>query len=389
MAIKSLKDHAIFANLVRLRDLLQNEIFHSPLVVADENVKFNFDKVRDVEASLRSLLDQTPVTLVSESALNQMNANLQSPINEITAFISDKNPAHLTNAVNQLDQNVFSFTWAFLPKVNPLSETDAIALVDSLREGSRIAMNQIEAQKKQLESTILQLAETVKMQEGQLSEIKEAHTKLKGEMAASLSNLETVFNKSELQRDTDFSNLITEVKVKQAKSDKEFNETADDVIAALNKHKEDAARIVEVVGEIGVTGNYQNIANQETKQANLWRWITVGLFSCGLLMAGSTFYKFYHEPITGTNTLAIAVRLLYALAIAAPAFYTARESARHRTNADRARQTELELASLGPFIELMNEEDKKEIRKSLIPKYFGKIVEVHEIKTVLDAGTKS
>jgi len=86
--------------------------------------------------------------------------------------------------------------------------------------------------------------------------------------------------------------------------------------------------------------------------------------------------------------VAIAVRLLYALAIAAPAFYTARESARHRTNADRARQTELELASLGPFIELMKEQDKEEIRKSLIPTYFGRPVDAHEIKTVLDGATK-
>jgi len=86
--------------------------------------------------------------------------------------------------------------------------------------------------------------------------------------------------------------------------------------------------------------------------------------------------------------VAIAVRLLYALAIAAPAFYTARESARHHTNADRARQTELELASLGPFNELMKEQDKEEIRKSLIPTYFGRPVDAHEIKTVLDGATK-
>lgn len=67
---------------------------------------------------------------------------------------------------------------------------------------------------------------------------------------------------------------------------------------------------------------------------------------------------------------------------------TALESARHRTNADRARQTELELASLGPFIELMKDPDKEEIRKSLIPTYFGRPVDAHEIKTVLDVRPK-
>ncbi|MBL0223238.1 MAG: hypothetical protein IPQ17_11085 [Xanthomonadales bacterium] len=105
-------------------------------------------------------------------------------------------------------------------------------------------------------------------------------------------------------------------------------------------------------------------------------------------MATATFYRFYHEPVTTTNTLAIAIRLLYALAVAAPAFYTARESARHRTNADRARQTELELASLGPFIELLKDQDKDEIRKSLISTYFGRPIDPHEIRTILDPEKK-
>src|SRR3546814_15128885 len=72
--------------------------------------------------------------------------------------------------------------------------------------------------------------------------------------------------------------------------------------------RSDAARIVQVVGDIGVTGNYQTIANKEARQANLWRRVTVGLFACGLAMAGFTFYKFYHEPVSSSNTLAIAVR---------------------------------------------------------------------------------
>src|SRR3546814_19055962 len=96
-------------------------------------------------------------------------------------------------------------------------------------------------------------------------------------------------------------------------------------------------------------------------------------------MAGVTFNKFYHEPLSSSNPLAISVRRLYALAVASPAFYTARESARHRTNADRARQTELELASLGPFIELLKDDDKDAIRKSLISTYFGRHVDAHEV----------
>ena len=98
-----------------------------------------------------------------------------------------------------------------------------------------------------------------------------------------------------------------------------------------------------------------------------------------------TFYKFWHEPLNTESLLSVAIRLLYAIAITAPAWYTARESARHRSNSDRARQTEL-LASIGPFIELMPEEKKVEIREALTKSYFGRQIEPHEVNSPLDVG---
>lgn len=389
MRLKTLKDHPIAASLQRLQDLLNEEGLQSPSIASDESAQFNREKLQNITKSLRSLVNQSAATLVSETALNQMNANLQSPIAELTAFISNKNLGHLANAVSQLDQNVLNYTWAFLPKVNPPSKADLGELVDSLQERSRETINNLNIQKDALEASITQLTAAVQDELARLAELKEAQGQLKAEMAASLSNLETTFNKAQLQRDTDFSTVVNESKEKFAAAAQDFTEDAAKVISALEDHKANAERIVQVVGDIGVTGNYQKIANKETERADLWRRVTVGFFVSGLFMAAATFYKFYHEPVTPTNTLAIAVRLLYALAIAAPAFYSARESARHRTNADRARQTELELASLGPFIELMEHRDKDDIRKSLIPTYFGRQVDSHEIKTVLDAAGKA
>lgn len=389
MTVKSLKNHAISASLARLQELLDDEAFQSPQIASDETAQFNREKIQGITKSLRSLVNQSAATLVSETALNQMNANLQSPIGELTSFISNNSVGHLANAVAQLDQNVLNYTWAFLPKVNPPSKAELGEIIDSLLERSRQTIEQLNTQKDELESTISDLKDSVQTQEQRLSELNESQAQLKTAMVAFLSGLETAFNKAQLQRDNDFATAINDSREKLAEASRNFNENASGVIESLETHKSNAARIVQVVGDIGVTGNYKTIADNETEQANLWRWITISLFAAGIAMAAATFYKFYHEPVTPTNTLAIAIRLLYALAIAAPAFYTARESARHRTNADRARQTELELASLGPFIELMEEKDKEEIRKSLISTYFGRQVDAHEIKTVLDTGGKT
>jgi hypothetical protein len=155
----------------------------------------------------------------------------------------------------------------------------------------------------------------------------------------------------------------------------------------LRYYENQSRRIFNLVGGAGIFGNYQQIANSESEQADLWRNATLLIFLTGMGLAGATFYKFWNQAIDSENWTGVVIRLFYAIAITVPALYTARESARHRTNADRARQTELELASLGPFIELMPEDKKTGIREELTKHYFGKTVEPHEVKAPVDSET--
>ena len=141
--------------------------------------------------------------------------------------------------------------------------------------------------------------------------------------------------------------------------------------------KKQAAKIVQIVGNIGVTGNYQKREDRELWQANLWRWITLALFTAGVVMVTVNLVLNFKGTIDLT---ALIARFAIAVTIALPALYTARESARHRTNADRAKQTELELASLSPFLEALDADKRKEIIGALAPSYFGQHVEGHEVK---------
>lgn len=90
------------------------------------------------------------------------------------------------------------------------------------------------------------------------------------------------------------------------------------------------------------------------------------------------------RPFSPETAWSVLIRLIYAIVITAPAWYAAKESARHRSNADRARQTELELASLGPFIELMDREKKDQILEELTKRYFGNQVPAHTSEPPID-----
>lgn len=385
MATRTLKDHPISHTVTRIQELLSDKALQAPEVSLDDSASFNREKLQGLVKSLRTLISQSAATSVSETALNQMNSNLQQVIGELTAFISNRNVGHLENATHHVDQNVLNYMWAFTPRPQQSLKADMGELIDSVQERTRETIAQLDQQRRELEERISVLAGEISGQDSRLDELNETTSRIKAESAASIANLETIFNRNQTDRDNSFATLVNEAKESLQASIVLMDSQTSELVDRLKRHRDEAARIVQVVGDIGVTGNYQNISVKETNQANVWRRITMALFGGGLVIAAFTFYKFYHEAVTPTNTLAIVVRLLYALAIAAPAFYTARESARHRTNADRAKQTELELASLGPFIELMRDEDKDEIRKSLIKSYFGRQIDPHEIRTILDS----
>ena len=63
----------------------------------------------------------------------------------------------------------------------------------------------------------------------------------------------------------------------------------EEILLALRNNQTDAARIVQVVGNIGTTGNYQKIANLEGSQANLWRRVTIFFFLLGITLAAATW----------------------------------------------------------------------------------------------------
>lgn len=220
-----------------------------------------------------------------------------------------------------------------------------------------------------------------------LDAMTESAARERAEASAAVAKLEQTFTAQESKRTSAFDATINKIKADYSTLEEITKTESASLIRGLEEQKNNAAKIVQVVGNIGVTGNYQRIANSEATQANFWRWATVFFFAGGVTLAAATFYRFWGEPITTESIWAIAVRLLYAIAITAPAWYTARESARHRTNSDKARQTELELASLGPFIELLPEEKQIAIREEMTKHYFGREVEAHTAKPPLDAAT--
>ncbi len=402
------RDHPIRAQLAQILDMQGREEFTDPSVAENEPIAFARDKVFGLTHLIASLLEIVPATLASSVAISNMQAQLQQPVSELSNFLANHNPGHIANAAVQFDQNVMPFLWGLPQQINSLGEESLSAIVARQAKASVEAVRQLSEQRAELESRFSAVRAQADSLTSQLQSQVDMAARERAEALATVANLQKEFADREIERGKSFEAAAErqrlESKAEIEKLSNEVKKLSDDhkgvfdsLVADLGKQttdlveqidtkRQEAARIVQVVGNIGVTGNYQQIANVEAKDANFWRWATVLFFGAGISLAGMTFYKFWHEPLNTESLLSVAIRLLYAIAITAPAWYTARESARHRSNSDRARQTELELASIGPFIELMPEEKKVEIREALTKSYFGRQIEPHEVNSPLDVG---
>ena len=385
MTTSAFRDHPIRAQLTQLLDLQSRPDFSDPAVSDNEQYAFARDKAFAITKLVQDTLDQTPAVLASTSALANLHSHIQAPLSELTAFISNKNPGHIVNAASQLEQNVLPLLWG-LPSQRPATSDSTLpALLHRQAEVAAETIRQLVEAKNQLSTALTTATTDAEALRVRLEAMNEAAAKDRAEAAATVANLQKAYAEKEIERAAAFDREISGFKDTFSKAQAETDSVASQKLVDLDKQRERAAQIVQVVGNIGVTGNYQRIANSESGQANSWRWITIGVFATGIAVAGTTFVKFLDQPLSTENLWSVLVRLLYAIAITAPAWYTARESARHRTNADRARQTELELASIGPFIELMPEPKKIEIKEALTKSYFGRPIDEHRIQTPLDA----
>lgn len=385
MTTTQFRDHPVRIVLKQLQELQNRSEFSEPSVIENEQYSFARDKAFAITALVEARLAETPAILASTTALNTLHSNLQSPLNELNAFLHNKNAGHIVNAAAQFEGNVLPHLWG-LPIYSPQGDFSALsAAITQQVEFTSGAIAQLSDLKVQLASDLNGTINEVQELHGQLDQLKESAAKERAEASAAVASLQQQYNEKEIERASAFAQEL-------ANSNEQFSQVLDKAqlaaqerLAELDRLRAEASQIVQVVGNIGVTGNYQRIANSESGQANTWRFITIGIFGCGIAVAAATFIKFWDQPVSPENLWSVAVRLLYAIAITAPAWYTARESARHRTNADRARQTELELASIGPFIELMPEEKKIEIKEALTKSYFGRPIDAHDIQTPLDA----
>ncbi|WP_411727386.1 hypothetical protein [Methyloglobulus sp.] len=154
MSESAYKSHPIWSLVAQISEVTKNETFYEPAVAENEQYSFARNKIFATTRIIRAYLEQTPAVLASIHGLNQINGNFQGVVNEVASFISNKNPAHIVNAANQIDQSVLPLLWSFPPRLHELDHNVISETVENIRSASLITIQNLKREETSLTEKI-------------------------------------------------------------------------------------------------------------------------------------------------------------------------------------------------------------------------------------------
>ena len=364
-----LSNHPINTHLRNILKLFEDDEFREQIRDLDAEAR---SAVRSIELFARQTTDRIANSSdyeVSQNGLRQVSSNLQNVWNEINAFRTNGQLGHLANASTNLDGELNSAAWTFFNRP-PKGSRVYGETVKSVERASEEALQKLKNRASGVASRFTNFENKIDELEGAVGSAEQRLSGLSTDADAALAEIRAEFSaiKAEVEQERQSDREQREVAFKQFFEDQKI--AAAKSVEKISEYEAKAKEILQIVGNIGLTGNFKKRSSDETTAANFWRWATIILFALGI---GLISFSLVSNIVKESALNLLFIRLAIGVAITLPAIYTARESARHRTNSDQAKQTELELASLTPFIENLPDEEKWKVLSALTHRYFGSV----------------
>lgn len=149
----------------------------------------------------------------------------------------------------------------------------------------------------------------------------------------------------------------------------EMKHDADQILAGPRELRSEAKHLLGVIGTIGVTSGYLKVADAAGSSKRKWQVTTV-IEMLGLIaVAWLAFLPLLAGTVQWESS---AGRVFVSLTVGVLAAYAAHHADRHQTVEQRNRRLELELASVGPFLEPLPVEKQEEFKFLMAERIFGR-----------------
>ena len=377
--------HQIHKTIETLKSSLDRE----DIPLDQPEISDAINRLKQIGSHISNALERLNPEIAPLSVLNAINDPLIRTQNELNAYFNNHNTQHLINANNNIDTAIIATSQ--LPYLRLRKETSSLSEAVTLyRSSTEKIISDLMEKKNQIFSDYKSVSKHSNEVDQKLSELSSSIDQQKLRLDSIISDYQRQFSDSEGKRREQFVNQLTDQLNGFTNTQKEidgkvkdffdkqkteangiletFSKDAKEIIATLEEKRKQASDLVQVIGNIGVTGNFNKIANQERKTANILRIIAL------LLMLGIFGIVFLIVFITikeGVDWRLILFRMSAAIVLGFPAWYAAHESSIHRKNEIRNRKIELELASIDPYLEKLPDDIKQGLKSKLTERFFG------------------
>lgn len=371
MTPESYESHTVFDKLNSLNEVLSKD---------DAKEKIEIEKItffQTVFSYVTQRIKLTIPTLIQQAELDALSNELNSGITQINNFLGNNNVGHLNNAINNFNTAINRVKIFPIPVSN--DDFNFASEIANFEKTTKEKYDLLDRENQQLESDIASFKTDLHKKEVEIERLLKLLDGKEAEIQSLSTTFQTNFNNIKTQNNQDFKNdkatyrneIDNEKKSYRLEIDELKNNIDTDtttLVEKLEKKLAEAEKLVGIIGNVGVTGNYQNIANKHRNSANFWRWAAVIFMA---IFSGLLVWTIIDLSSDGFNWTKSLIRLVAAAALSYPATYAARESSKHRKLETINRNAELELASINPFIENLSEDKKQMIKEKLVEKYFG------------------
>lgn len=331
-------------------------------------------------------------SMTAAGTLNELHGFCSSISSQLLQFTRTRNDVHLAAANDNLDGGVIP-TINRLPKIE--SPADVHAVFSTLNAERSAARTLLKALDEELEATRERLARILQDEGRALEKISQLETRIDS-VTQRTDEAITKFNErstdAERHRDEAFTSTITaltrDVESYRSENTRELaaikeqlTADASQIVSAMTRQRDEAAKLLNVIGDTSVSSPFDATATRDRKTASALRvWAGV-CFGAMLLMFVAMAIKFVQENMAWEY---MVFRFMTVIVFVIPALYFAREASKFQDEADRNRRLQLELASIGPFIEALPDERKAILREELSRRYFAAVGVQRELEKSLD-----
>lgn len=379
----------------RWKDQLDNHQIHNVLTELRNCVTGELENVDENEMVERRRLEKFVATC--EHVLKRADPEMM-PFNQLDSMLNHLNQRVLPQAKAYRDQgNVENLVNANNEATTQLTQ---LALLHSLRVkgGAAKLTKEMEQQldsfakaitekQQSAEEKLRELNEVISEQKENLSQLESQVSARKQEVASQLAQWQQQFSQAQEKRNEDYNSwrreIDDEARERIDEISKHFNgelenkqkayeADIENYLAQAKVNHESIRELHQLAAEDSVAGGYVSNANKEGKAAIRWRRGSIVFISLASAWLGYIFIS-RNGDITWQVAL-LSLPLTFVLLSGAA--YCAQQSARHRNVEVRNRRFALEMAAIDPYLQSLDQPDRKELKKQLTERFFGQRDEI-------------